>query len=521
MSSSSSELDFQSVPVLEELKSFDPGSHVQCERSVPTLSEGENYRFHFDMTRCIGCRCCEVACNEQNNNPSEVTWRRVGEIEGGSYPHVARLHLSMSCNHCLEPSCLEGCPVDAYTKLANGVVDHDAETCIGCQYCTWNCPYGVPQFNPERRVVTKCNLCVDRLEEGQLPACVNACPTEAIQVESFKVEEWRKKIDQADAPGVPPADLTGSTTRITLPKELPETFGAEAVEQLQPEAAHWSLVIFLVLSQWSVGLFMAVPAFFDAQDSVLSFWILGAWFLGGVSLQAALFHLGRPIHAIRAIKAWRHSWLSREVIAFSLFGGMGFLQLAYSLLSTPSGWLFQSLSGLTVLFGLAGILSSVGIYRIPARPAWDSSRTLIQFLLVPLNLASFTAALLGTYLQLPATTITLLVIIGISACVIQAFSLLPLVIEGLRDRESLLYGTACLLMGKFKRLFWLRMALFLIAMSLAALTWVVASSTLKVSFMGGALLLSLSAEILSRYLFFVTVVPRNMPGNFFTTSRVH
>jgi ferredoxin len=66
--------------------------------------EGEQYRFHFDMTKCIGCKCCVVACNEQNGNPAEISWRRVGEIDGGWYPNAPLLHLSMGCNHCLEPT---------------------------------------------------------------------------------------------------------------------------------------------------------------------------------------------------------------------------------------------------------------------------------------------------------------------------------------------------------------------------------------------------------------------------------
>jgi len=80
------------------------------------LEDGEQFRFHFDMARCIGCKCCVVACNEQNGNPAALNWRRVGELEGGHYPHAQRYHLSMGCNHCLEPSCLIGCPVEAYTK---------------------------------------------------------------------------------------------------------------------------------------------------------------------------------------------------------------------------------------------------------------------------------------------------------------------------------------------------------------------------------------------------------------------
>src|SRR5687767_4236330 len=109
-------------PVLQTLKALEPQSLQQERMTLPTLEQGEQYRFHFDMTRCIGCKCCEVACNEQNGNPAEVKWRRVGELEGGSYPHVRKFHLSMACNHCLEPSCLEGCPTGAYTKLENGIV---------------------------------------------------------------------------------------------------------------------------------------------------------------------------------------------------------------------------------------------------------------------------------------------------------------------------------------------------------------------------------------------------------------
>src|SRR5262245_22541085 len=93
---------------------------------------GEQYRFHVAMGRCIGCKCCVVACNEQNGNPASINWRRVGEIEGGFYPAASRSYLSMSCNHCADPTCLSGCPVDAYSKdSVTGIVRHSAEACIG------------------------------------------------------------------------------------------------------------------------------------------------------------------------------------------------------------------------------------------------------------------------------------------------------------------------------------------------------------------------------------------------------
>ena len=81
------------------------------------LKEGEQYRFHFDAVACVGCRCCEVACNEQNNNPADIKWRRVGEMEGGEFPVFTQLFNSMSCNHCIDPECLKGCPTNSYIKI--------------------------------------------------------------------------------------------------------------------------------------------------------------------------------------------------------------------------------------------------------------------------------------------------------------------------------------------------------------------------------------------------------------------
>ena len=84
---------------------------------------GEQYRFHFDMTKCIGCKCCVVACNEQNGNPADINWRRVGDIEGGSYPDTMRNYLSMGCNHCVEPTCLR------VARLAHTPRNHPPASC--------------------------------------------------------------------------------------------------------------------------------------------------------------------------------------------------------------------------------------------------------------------------------------------------------------------------------------------------------------------------------------------------------
>ena len=105
---------------------------------------------------------------------------RVGEIQGGWYPKATQSYLSMGCNHCLEPTCLEGCPVDAYTKdSVTGLVRHSADACIGCQYCVQACPYGVRYFDEERGVTDKCTWCYHRITKGLKPACVEVCPVGA------------------------------------------------------------------------------------------------------------------------------------------------------------------------------------------------------------------------------------------------------------------------------------------------------------------------------------------------------
>lgn len=138
--------------------------------------------FYFDMTRCTGCRCCQVACKDKNDLPVGVFFRRVVDFEGGEFPDVWAASLSMSCNHCADPQCAKNCPVAAYSKdPQTGLVLQDTEMCIGCKKCTMSCPYEAPAYNPVDDTVRKCNGCIDWLAHGMQPACVAACSTRALQ----------------------------------------------------------------------------------------------------------------------------------------------------------------------------------------------------------------------------------------------------------------------------------------------------------------------------------------------------
>ena len=147
----------------------------------------KQHGFFFTADNCIACHACEAACSEKNNLPAHIAFRSVGYVEGGSWPSYQRLNISMACNHCDDPVCLKGCPTRAYTKFAEyGAVLQDPDICFGCGYCTWVCPYNAPQLDVKAGHVSKCNMCVDRLEVGLKPACVSACLAGALDFELLR-----------------------------------------------------------------------------------------------------------------------------------------------------------------------------------------------------------------------------------------------------------------------------------------------------------------------------------------------
>ena len=157
-------------------------------RNVPTVAK------YIDSSTCIGCKACEVACQEWND------LERTPTVQDGQYQTAPDLTPQLwnlirfnerevdgtltwlmhkdQCRHCAEPGCLAACPAPgAIVQHANGIVDVDPEKCIGCKYCASGCPFDVPQFHAKTGKMTKCTLCVDRVEVGLEPACVKACPT--------------------------------------------------------------------------------------------------------------------------------------------------------------------------------------------------------------------------------------------------------------------------------------------------------------------------------------------------------
>ena len=495
----------ETLPLLRSAL-LDARSLVQIEparipREAP--APGEQYRFHFDMSRCIGCKCCVVACNEQNGNPAEINWRTVGEIEGGYYPLTQRRYLSMGCNHCLEPSCLIGCPVEAYTKdPRTGVVLHSADACIGCQYCTWNCSYGVPQYNPARGVVGKCDMCHERLADGMSPACVSACPEGAIRIEIVNVAEWRSDYLHADAPGLPSADDSISTTRITLPKNLVPDAGRVDTHRVVPEQPHWPLVIMLVLTQLSVGAFgvlWSLDLLGGAAKLLTS--TLVALAAAGLALGASTLHLGRPIYAWRALRGLRRSWLSREVLAMAAFATAASLYAIMLFFGAPGS---DAVGSATVVCGAIGVLCSARIYMVRARPAWNSLYTVAEFLASAFFLGPLFVRAMNVS---PARwAVWTAVAGGMAQLFVQTLKYL-----WLSHSDSFeLRASARLLSGRLRGFFILRLAALVAAGIILPLASEARITTLA---------LALGGECLGRWLFFVSVVPKNVAAAFGASGR--
>jgi formate dehydrogenase iron-sulfur subunit len=356
------------------------------------LKPGQQYAFEVNLDHCSGCKACVSACHSLNGLDTHETWRDVGLLVGGTSEAPVRQHVTTACHHCLEPACMIGCPVNAYEKDAStGIVKHLDDQCIGCQYCTLACPYEVPKYHAAKGIVRKCDMCSARLAIGEAPACVQACPHQAI---SIRIVDRQQVVDDAETvnwlPGAPDPQITLPTTTFKSRRVLPRNTLPVDYHQVNPHHPHFPLIVMLVLTQMSVGA-LAVGLLLEPitgappPPGLLPRHAAVALVLGLLAMAVSVLHLGRPRYAYRAMLGVTHSWLSREIIAFGAFAklAIAYAAAAWWLPTFAPDWIgwLPHLGWAAVIAGAVGIVCSAMVYVFTQRECWSWERTLTRFTL--------------------------------------------------------------------------------------------------------------------------------------------
>ncbi|AWR96181.1 4Fe-4S dicluster domain-containing protein [Acidianus sulfidivorans JP7] len=305
--------------------------------------ERESLGFIFDPNKCIICNACVNACNQAYGG---LNWRElpIFQIDG------TKVAISIACNHCDNPECMNVCPANAIHKDDMGIVYINKDECIGCGYCTWACPYEEPKFNSEG-IMTKCHFCRERILNKQgLPLCVEACPTGALAF------GWIKKPEYNGDNFLAPYDITRPKIEIKKTKEGEIKANPLKVRE---EKRHSELLLFTILSEISLG-YLAVKAPYYQIVSLI---------LLAIGLIPSIFHINRKERALRVIMNLKSSWLSREV----LFGSLALLSMLIEL-GIPDMYY------LSIILLAISIISSIMIYLLKSTPSWYNIDTPISFL---------------------------------------------------------------------------------------------------------------------------------------------
>jgi DMSO reductase anchor subunit len=360
-------------------------------------------------------------------------------------------------------------------------------------------------------------MCYERVVAGEPPACVQACPSEAISIQIVSQQEIADACEAPQKrllPGAFPSDYTLPTTSYVSRKPFPANCEPADANTLNLESPHWPLVWMLVLTQAAAGVFGAawlaalnVPAY-EAVVRILSF--VGCLLLFS-GLAASVFHLGRPLRAWRAFLGWRKSWMSREIIAFGIWAA-----LALGLLLFGRGRALALLAGAVAGIGFLAVVCSAMIYVDTRRAAWNVGAVFVRFVGTAFLLgASITAGCLAWAAALGRLEFAEA---GRSAAILATvirIALLAWEASGLRRALNLPNDPrtrfARILSHRLPGLIQARAALFFIA-TFFGLSGVGLSGVLGAVCATISLLLTLAAQLAERYCFFVAAGKPGMPG---------
>lgn len=244
----------------------DPQTAVRSGRDVAMLT---------DLSECIGCKACEVACKQWNQNQAETspflgsyqahpavldnTWTFIQFVEdiddARNMDITSWAFLKKNCMHCTEAGCVTACPVDALTYGPMGTVEFHEDRCIGCGYCEKGCPFGAVHvraqaFDTDKKA-GKCTLCLDRISNGMAPACVQTCPTDCIKygTRDDLVRWGRERVAALRARGFRNATLYGENElgglhQLYVLLDTPDKYGLPVNPQISPTLKFFRSVLY-------------------------------------------------------------------------------------------------------------------------------------------------------------------------------------------------------------------------------------------------------------------------------------
>ncbi|MDZ4287120.1 MAG: DmsC/YnfH family molybdoenzyme membrane anchor subunit [Prosthecobacter sp.] len=469
---------------------------------------GEQYAFEVNLDACTGCKACVAACHSLNGLDDNETWRDIGVLVGTrKQPYLQTV--TTACHHCADPACADGCPVLAYDKDAvTGIVRHLDDQCIGCSYCILKCPYDVPKFNLKRGIVRKCDMCQGRLTEGEAPACVQACPNEAIKITAVKLAAVSDRGRMLT--GAFDSSYTRPTTRYVSQRPTPAHAKPADQTRLALDQAHDPLAWMLVLTQMSAGAFLGCALAMWA--GVLTLAQAGitstvALVFGMAGIALSTLHLGQPLKAWRAFLGWRKSWLSREIIAFGALPGGGAMILGTWWLANLE-WMRLAVTG-TAVAALVAVLCSVMVYVDTRRPYWSLRMTGGKFLgttlLLGAGLCALTWSCMGIKVASYAIMMTLLFRWSLSLWETSQYR------QALEDETSPWHKSASIMHKHLCRRIEGRG--LLLAMTGLVIPVLIAAGVPAPGMLAFSLVLTFLSQWLERQYFFTAAAGSKMPGN--------
>ncbi len=328
-----------------------------------------------DLERCVGCQTCTAACRHSNATSPAVQWRKVLDIEVGSYPNVSRVFVPVGCQHCADPPCMHVCPTTATRQRADGIVTVDYDICIGCAYCEIACPYqarflvhephyayGPAMQNEVERadatrvgVAQKCTFCSDRVDFGlengltpgidprATPACVNSCIADALHFGDIddpdsnvsrllrEQKSFRMHAELETDPGFhyvygKANDADEETAAAPAVTSVAGEIRTRGVEPALQQHWDWKAASNFICGGIGSGLFVftAIAGLRHPQVLPLGWLALAIVALG---LSILMLKIGRPLRFIYVLRQPQRSWMAREAWIATVFFPLAALAL--------------------------------------------------------------------------------------------------------------------------------------------------------------------------------------------------